>query len=912
MKKILTILLALGLLFGTMLPASASFKDTVGTPYEEAASLLYTLGIVEGRGSNYEPQAELTRAEMITYVVRLLGMDGTGEGEEIFTDVPASHWACGNVATAYKMGIANGVGDGLFAPDAPVTFAQAVKLLVGTLGYGVQAEAAGGFPAGYLAIANRIDLLAGVQQDGTMNRGIMALLAANALDIHPCVKADYGTESGKYTVLEDKTLLSYYLRIDTYEGLVTANAMIRVSAGAKADAGEIALGDLIFSCGETDASAYIGQEVKIRAKEEGDTLVILHISAKKGTEVMDISGEDILPDTDKTRLVIENTDGKNKVYTIASGAAFVYNGMYKEPWQESDLLSEKSTYTFILNAADEITVIFQNRFENYVIKSVAQDMETAYFKSGGSLNLSANDWDKFQITKTDGTEATLSDMEEWDVLSVAVGGSSSILNAVLSKTRVEGTVTEMSDEDVLIGENTYKIAKSLSENILDLQPSVGLAAIYSLDAFGCIAAVNTDTLTKNYAYLVEGNVKPGLSSKAQVKLFTKDGKMEIYALAEKVRLDDAAAAAAETVLEDAKLKSGDAIIRQLITYELNANNEIDAIGVAENSEGKYDREERLLHFTMDHEVTGTGSRYVGYSSSKFASRYQIADKTIIMVVPKTAGDDSMYKILAQKDLVHGNGYEGVVLYDVDKNNVVSVMVQNIDAASVVAEECQTTAMVLYPTEMLDADGMIQPALRVLMPDGTEKAIPVLPEVRVETNRYVTTNKGGIKATMLCIMNESDPYYKTEPDEGTLYNFIPLSALEKGDIIQYETNVNGVISALAVRVRAKRLNPATDMIERNAGDLHLDYAWSSFQYMYGEVVAPVEGGAVVKSNLINTSTSERHENVERLLTGAANCTYVYERGKDTIRKISPSDLLPGDKIAMTHTIASTMMLIAYRD
>ncbi len=912
MKKILTIFLIICMMAGLSMPSAAVFKDTEGTPYEEAAALLYDLGIVEGRGSNYEPQAELTRAEMITYIVRILNLDGTGEAEEIFYDVPASHWACGNIATAYKMGIVQGIGDGLFAPDAPVTFAQAVKLLVGALGYGVQAEAAGGFPTGYLAVANRIDLLQGVPQDGTMNRGIMALLVANALDLSPYAKADYGTESGKYMVLEGKTLLSYYLHIDTYKGLVTANEMVRVAQGARAKAGEIALGDIVFSCGETNAADFIGQEVTIRARKEGETLVILHIAAKKGMAVLDVAGEDILPDTDKTRLVIEGTNGKNETYPIAAGAILVYNGMYKEPWQESDLLSDRSMYTYVQNGNGEITVIFQNRYENHVIKSTSQDLQTVYYKGGGSLSLDPSAWDKMQIRKADGTAATLSDMEEWDVLSVAVGGNASILEAILSKDRAEGVVTELSDKEAVIGENTYKIAKSLSENTLETQPEVGQTAIYSLDAFGHIAAVNTDTLAKNYAYLVTANIKPGIESKVQIKLFTKEGKMEIYTLADKVRLDDAAPIAATAVLEDVKLNSGGTIIRQLITYELNANNEIDAIGVAENSEGKYDREERLLHFTMDHVTSGSGARYIGYEASKLASRYQIADKTIIMMVPKTGNDDSMYKVLTKKNLVHGDGYPDAALYDVDKNNVVSVMVQSVDAANVVAEEGKTVAMVLYPTEMLDADGMIQPALRVLLPDGTEKTLPVSPEAKVEINRYVTTNKGDIKATLTCIMNNSDPYYKTEPDAGTLYNFMPLAKLEKGDIIQYETDVNGVISALAVRIRAQRLNPATDMIERSAGDLQADYAWSNFQYMYGEVVAPVESGAVVKSNCINTSTSQRHENVERLLTGATTCTYLYEKGKDTVRKISSADLLPGDKIVMVHSLSTTIMLIAHRD
>ena len=49
-----------------------------------------------------------------------------------FTDVDASHWAKNYIQTAYNLGIIAGMGDGTFAPDAPVTYEQALKMVVCT------------------------------------------------------------------------------------------------------------------------------------------------------------------------------------------------------------------------------------------------------------------------------------------------------------------------------------------------------------------------------------------------------------------------------------------------------------------------------------------------------------------------------------------------------------------------------------------------------------------------------------------------------------------------------------------------------------------------------------------------------------------------------------------------------------
>lgn len=45
-----------------------------------------------------------------------------------FSDIPQTEWYASEVANAYELGLMNGIGDGLFAPDGNVTVAEAVTM----------------------------------------------------------------------------------------------------------------------------------------------------------------------------------------------------------------------------------------------------------------------------------------------------------------------------------------------------------------------------------------------------------------------------------------------------------------------------------------------------------------------------------------------------------------------------------------------------------------------------------------------------------------------------------------------------------------------------------------------------------------------------------------------------------------
>ncbi|MDW7670039.1 MAG: S-layer homology domain-containing protein, partial [Bacillota bacterium] len=77
-------------------------------------------GYVQGRGAEFDPFTEVTRAEFAAMLVRLMDMNDY-EGSDIFEDVNANNWFYDEVAAAYDLGLIEGVSATEFKPNENIT-----------------------------------------------------------------------------------------------------------------------------------------------------------------------------------------------------------------------------------------------------------------------------------------------------------------------------------------------------------------------------------------------------------------------------------------------------------------------------------------------------------------------------------------------------------------------------------------------------------------------------------------------------------------------------------------------------------------------------------------------------------------------------------------------------------------------
>ena len=196
LKKVLALVVALTMVLGTV--GFAAYTDVAEDAGEyTAVSTLSSLSILTGyEDGSFKPDGDITRAEFATVVCRALGAKVSGSAVTGFTDVPADHWASAYIAYCAGAGIVNGMGDGTFAPSANVTVEQAVKMLVVALGYEPMPAAKGGYPTGYMVVANTNGITEGVAaaQTAAATRGAVAQLVYNALDVPMMVQDGFGTQ----------------------------------------------------------------------------------------------------------------------------------------------------------------------------------------------------------------------------------------------------------------------------------------------------------------------------------------------------------------------------------------------------------------------------------------------------------------------------------------------------------------------------------------------------------------------------------------------------------------------------------------------------------------------------------------------------------------------------------------------
>ena len=179
---------------------------------------------------NFRPNDTIKRSEFAKVGVIALGLEAAAKaanGATQFADVVSNHWATGYINIASAQGLILGDGDGNFRPDDEITYAEALTILVRVLGYGPVMDN-GMWPINYITKSAEIGLTDDISVNASENaiRGVVAQLTENALDIPMLIQVGYGSET-KYVKsgtedTDEETIVDNKLDVDVMKAKVTS------------------------------------------------------------------------------------------------------------------------------------------------------------------------------------------------------------------------------------------------------------------------------------------------------------------------------------------------------------------------------------------------------------------------------------------------------------------------------------------------------------------------------------------------------------------------------------------------------------------------------------------------------------------------------------------------------------------
>lgn len=654
---------------------------------------MVTYGIILGdEDGGYYLEQPVARSEGAAVMNRLNRIDVSVIGSDAkvnFSDVSQDDWFFADVYWAQALGIMNGYPDLTFRPDDYLTFEEFSKMLICTLGYQYAAEGSGGYPTGYVALAQQLGITTGIEIGAEFTRGQMVQMLYQAFDVDMAVNTTDGNGISVEKV-EGQTLRNTF---DTNGelwikkvGIVMANATTWLNApieGMRDD--EVQIDGLIYDVGDTDIAQCLGAEVEFYCfVDKEDNFRIQSYRLTKNNSVTEILARDIVQ-ADNGIVTYFDGERRQKV-AYGTDTVFVKNGRVLLNSNETDLLPSNGFVQMKDNNGDDVAdVIFINEYQSFVVDRVSGN--TIYWRDGQQWNgkefLHFDETDQYltyEIRNKQGEKLELADIQSGNIVSVFSSEDEQVFELAVSDQRIEGTLESIDDDEVSINGVAYQLADGLE---ILLEPGDSVTAyqdymdrIVYLDEgvshrqlYGYVAQIEANSAMMSNIYVQM--VKPGDFKEKEIindddafnvtitkKLVGQNAQVETLKLASKVQIGGESVSAVDAMdyLQNPE--------NRVTAYELNANGEIKSLAhpvVIKNENlalpgdtQKYNANEKIFG--------GNGTGVFG-----------VDETTKVLCIPDESGVTNSDDYLARIEINHNSQYQ-VKGYDIDEETKIAKLI----------------------------------------------------------------------------------------------------------------------------------------------------------------------------------------------------------------------------------------------
>lgn len=779
-------------------------SDVAETEYAKNVEKMMALGVVEGYpDGSFLPDNKVTRAEFLTMLLRLFNINMPASTQSRYTDVPADHYASGAIEWATASGICSGYGDGLFGPDDNVTYAQAVKMLMSTMGYSFVAEQNGGYPNGYITAANAEDIyVSGITDNNVeITRAMTAELMSSALDVGMYLRTYNGI-----TRDDNATILSEYYDGGIVKGYVESSNDIATD-GTISGVDLVTIDGEEYRVGTTRAAELVGYYVEfIYDGTDGEnTILYIAPSESRNTEI-DIDSRDIESYSDYTYEYYDNdrlrTRRINKDFTL------VYNGRtVSDGFDESMMTPELGSVKLLGSGSGDYNMVYVTSYETVIVSSVNRTTYDVYDINNRKYNFEDDGVAEITFIRPDGTEGEFTDITADDVLHIMASADGEKVTVRIMRSSVEGRVDTISDEYISIDGNSYSLSDAYINRNYEA-PKVGSTITAYLDMNGDIVYIESGSDTSmEVGYLLKAAVLES-GDNMMIRYITSTGSEETANLRSKVVIDGVSCNSIESqfnaVCGNAE---GENVERRIFRYSKNSSNEIVKLDFARAQErcttdAEENEGEQSLYVLNDTYVANGGKESGDADAASIRYKYKynartfidesgnysslaLNPNTIVFKVPDADSDDASnyedYEVTKVSDLGYDEQYK-VYAYKSDTDGLTAdYVVLFTDTSGAENIRSQEGYVVTKVMEALNRD------------DDAVQCLEVY--INGERRKYV--------------VKDTDVW-----DEAVVSN--NNNAIEPGDIVRFDTDSYGQISNLTVDKGTGKYN---------------DYFYSAQGYIY---------------------------------------------------------------------------------
>lgn len=659
MKKLLAFITAIAVFtsgFGMVSHAQDNQTNTEST-IENTAVYTEAREVTElVVGKELFAEGAVSRADFVKAVLDFMKIPCTEKHEEyFFSDVKSFSEYAPAVYTAYQKGWIS--RNDRFSPEQTIAPAEALKILVRAMNYELIAESKGGYPAGDLYVANKLDITEDVDMSAEgLDRNNAYKLLFNAVCAPTLEQISFG-DSEEYEKSGESLFESVY-DITFVEGIVTRTAYNTLSGNESRDLGDIVEIDgksYRANTGNWDLLGCMARAFVADTNGGGlDEVVYLtdlseKITVNLGNFENRASNEITYWKADGTKITREK---------LSSNCQYIYNG--RKISTNIDLYLKKGAGNIVLADNDSdgtYDVVFINSYSYITATGFDTLGKVVGDKYSSEFTLKLADI-PYIVVDENGAESDAIDIANGDVLRVEKSLDGGFVKLAKIGSALSGVVSEINTAEgtIVIDDTEYIMSdyfKKLSINKVSLLSEVSLVC----DGNVIVSAV-ADGDDMMYGYFIGAKWQDGMETELLVKIFDQYGKFGEYTVRDKVIID-----AVRGNDRDAFYNAvGGGTEHQLVRYGLDGNGELRAIDFATDVlpdvPGVYnDPLNKLTSYTFP-----SNGRYKSGIASMSAF-YNVAS-SIVFNIPTNINDEEKFVAGTRSLFTHDKSYN-LEVYNID-------------------------------------------------------------------------------------------------------------------------------------------------------------------------------------------------------------------------------------------------------